>query len=174
MALVDILEAAQDAGDHCDTVYSGFDAVYLIPIGDEFRTLFAPEIITELPTIDQTPQHIILEPESAELRCRPKVSESGAMWDNLLSMKSIRNVSDWAYQNRFQRFWLLLKQNGRWLISGDEDMPYMIVGEWNSGKQEQDGQSWDIQLSGDQLRPYHILEEPEGGGEDPDPPTPPE
>jgi hypothetical protein len=63
------------------------------------------------------------------------------------------------------------------MVTGDDDMPYMIVADFDSGKQMNESQDWAITLVGDQLRPYHLLpdstdppEEDDGGDDgDPDP-----
>lgn len=175
MELAELIATAQDVGSACDVIFSGLDAIYLVPVGDGFSTLFHPELFTGLPTIDKIPQRIELEMESSEFRCAPKVSAAGRFWGNTLSMNSVRNVSDWVFSNRESRFWLILRSENRWIISGDDAQPYQLVSEYRSGKTIQEGQAWDIQLSGDQLRPYFIYEEPEGGGgEDPDPDPDPE
>ena len=94
------------------------------------------------------------------------------MFENTFSFNSVRNVSDWIYENRFGKFWLLLRQGKRWVVTGDDQLPYTIGADYDSGKQIQDRQGWDFTLVSDQDRAYFIYqnaedEDTEGEGDPP-------
>ena len=163
MLISGIRTLATDVGSECDLILSGFEEVFLVPIGDGLTTWKRPELIEFIPELTAAFK-IDLEPEASQLKCKYKRSAAGAMFENTFSFNSVRNVSDWIYENRFGKFWLLLKQGTRWIITGDDQLPYTIGADYDSGKQIQDRQGWDFTLVSDQDRAYFIYNDTEDEG----------
>jgi hypothetical protein len=159
MELSEIIGSAVDVGNVCDQIFSGIEEIYLVEIGDGFSTDSKPEVLTDFPEITKPVYHFVLEPEASEFKSKPIKNRSGFLYSNTVAVKSIRNVSDWLNTNRYKKFWLIIKQGGtRWLVTGDDKVPFTIVGEFDGAKKMEEGQSWDFLLQADQLRPYFIYE----------------
>jgi hypothetical protein len=157
MELPEFLAEAIVVGDPCEKVYSGFTAIYLVPKDGDGETFFGgPEEIS-MPEHDVAAFKIELEPENAEFKSVIKESASGTYFENTLSFNSIRNISAWVHDNKFLKFWLVMEQENRFMISGDDTMPFTFRADFKSGKSIQDSSGWEFVVSSQQLRPYHVV-----------------
>jgi hypothetical protein len=156
MELTDFISQASQVGSSCDAIFSGFEAVYLVPVGTGFSLFKQPELLPSLPDLSGDVFKIELEPESSVLRCKQNFEARGKNYSNSFGFKSIRNISDWLFENRFVKFWLILKQGDRYLITGDDAMPYTFEADYDSAKKLEEVGGFDAVLVSDQIRPFHI------------------
>jgi hypothetical protein len=134
-----------------------------VPLGDGFSTFLKPEVFTELPALDAIPVRLEIEIYKAEFSSKRRNGDSGTYFENAIGLSLISNVADWLQENQEKRFWIIALMGGRWIITGDESMPYWVENDYTLGNAPGQRQGWDIVLRSDQLRPYFVYQEAEGG-----------
>ena len=158
MELIDFLAESIEVGNFCDRIYGGITEVYAVPVGAGFSLFLKPSELLELPSLEANPYKMVLEPESCELRCRNIVDGNGSKYENTITFRSIRKIYDWLHENRHKSFWLILKQGEtRYLICGDDDMPYTFASDWTSEKEIQNESAFTVSFKSTQLRPFHVI-----------------
>ena len=147
MTITDFLATADIIGT-TESLSAGIDKLYLVPLGDDFNLFLKKETMTSFPEFSAIPLDFEMEIHSAVFTNV-----------NLLS-----DVADWFAENQEKRFWIIALMGERWIVTGDEQMPYRISNEYTLGRAPGQKQGWELSLRSDQLRPYHVYNILGGGG----------
>ena len=163
MTITDFLATADIIGT-TESLSAGIDKLYLVPLGDDFSLFFKKEEMTSLPSLDAIPLDMEMEIHSAQFNSKRKQGTAGWYFENTIDVMLLSDVADWFAENQEKRFWIIALMGERWIITGDEHMPYRIENDYSLGRAPGQKQGWDISLRSDQLRPYHTYRILGGGG----------
>jgi hypothetical protein len=165
MTLQEFIDTSETVGSQ-EALCAGIDEIYLVPLGDSFSTFLKPEVFNVLPTLDAIPKRLEMEIYKSQFTSRKRSGEQGTYYENALGLSLISDTSSWLKENEERRFWIIALMGGRWIITGDESMPYWIENDYELGNAPGQRQGWDVTLRSDQLRPYFVyIEPPSEGGE---------
>jgi hypothetical protein len=159
----DFLATADTIGS-TESLSAGIDKLYLVPLGDNFSLFFKREEMTSLPSLDEIPLDMEMEMYAAQFVSNRKDGTAGFYFENTITFSMPSNVANWMAQNQEKRFWVIALMGERWIITGDEQMPYRIENDYGLGKSAGQKQGWDVMLKSDQIRPYHVYKILTGGG----------
>lgn len=165
MTITDFLATADVIGT-TESLSAGIDKLYLVPLGDDFSLFFKREEMTSLPALDAIPLDFEMELQSAVFNSKRKQSSAGWYFENTITVNLLSDVADWFDVNQEKQFWIIALMGERWIITGDEAMPYRIDNDYMLGRAPGQKQGWDITLRSDQLRPYHTYRILGGGGDE--------
>lgn len=163
MTLSDFLATSETVGQEL-ALSAGIDQLYLVPLGDGFSTFMKPEVFQSLPTLDAIPKRLELEIYKAQFTSKKRMGEQGEYFENSIGLSLISDVAAWLHDNSERRFWIIALMGGRWIITGDESLPYWVENDYELGNAPGQRQGWDVVLRSDQLRPYFVYQEPPSGG----------
>jgi hypothetical protein len=143
----------------CDVEISGIDALYLVPADMTQIFVFEPEIITDIVT-SETAIKIDFDFQSCNFKSRLRQSDAGINYDNSISFRYSKDVTEWLFQNKEKPFFLVFLKGFQWYVSGSNALPYYINYEYVTGKSPGEIQGYDIELTSSQLRSIIKYEAP--------------
>jgi hypothetical protein len=143
----------------CDVEISGIDALYLVPADMTQIFVFEPEIITDIVTTE-TAIKIDFDFQSCNFKSRMRQSDAGINYDNSISFRYSKDVTEWLFQNKEKPFFLVFLKGAQWYVSGSNALPYYINYEYLTGKSPGEIQGYDIELTSSQLRSIIKYEAP--------------
>jgi len=158
MNLNDLIDGASNIST-CDVEIAGIDALYLVPADMTQIFVFEPEIITDIVT-SETAIKIDFDFQSCNFKSRMRQSDAGINYDNSISFRYSKDVTEWLFQNKEKPFFLVFLKGAQWYVSGSNALPYYINYEYLTGKSPGEIQGYDIELTSSQLRSIIIYEEP--------------
>jgi hypothetical protein len=87
-------------------------------------------------------------------------SDAGINYDNSISFRYSKDVTEWLFQNKEKPFFLVFLKGAQWYVSGSNALPYYINYEYLTGKSPGEIQGYDIELTSSQLRSIIKYEAP--------------
>jgi hypothetical protein len=156
MNLNDILSNASDLVG-CDGITAGIQSLYLVKCGDGSDLYNVGESISQFVEVNQN--NIIwinFDFNTCNFRSRLKISDAGEYYENQISFKLSRSLGSSLKNFREEKFWVIMKKGEQWLVSGDDYCPYYLSFDFTSGKAPGEDNGFECELSGQQLRPYHL------------------
>ena len=163
MTITEFLATADIIGT-TESLSAGIDKLYLVPLGDDFNLFLKKETMTSFPAFSAIPLDFEMEIHSAVFTSTRKEGTAGWYFENILNVNLLSDVADWFAENQEKRFWIIALMGERWIVTGDEQMPYRISNEYTLGRAPGQKQGWELSLRSDQLRPYHVYNILGGGG----------
>jgi hypothetical protein len=154
MELLEFLETAEVQEGTCPVLISGITELYLVPLGDQFSTLFAQERIFWLPPMDAIPQRLKFDFESAQYKARQRNVAAGVAYECSLGFAMSGNVSEWLRANAEGRWWLIFRKGEEWFIAGDEDVPFRLNRDYGTGTAPGQKQGFDLELVSTQMQAF--------------------
>jgi hypothetical protein len=158
MNLIDLLNDAETIST-CEVEIAGIDALYLVPADMSQLFVFEPDTITDIQTVESA-IHIDFDFQSCNFKSRMRQSDAGINYDNSISFRYSKDVTEWLFQNKEKPFFLVFLKGAQWYVSGSDALPYYINYEYLTGKSAGEVQGYDIELISSQLRPLIKYEAP--------------
>ena len=158
MNLDDLITGAEEIST-CDVEIAGIDALYLIPADISQLFIYEPDTITDIVT-GSSAVHIDFDFQSCLFKSRMRQSDAGVNYDNSITFRYSKDVTEWLHLNKEQGFFAVFLKSDQWYVTGSNALPYYINFEYVSGKSAGDQQGYDIELTSSQLRPIIKYEAP--------------
>lgn len=159
MTLSDIVNNAGDLVG-CEGVTAGIRTLYLVKCGDGSDLWNTGEIISDFVELNQNNLlWVNFDYNTCQFRSRLKVTDAGEYYDNQITFRLSRSLGQILLQFRNEKFWVIMKKGDQWLVTGDDNCPYYFSFDFTSGKAPGEDNGFDCELSGQQLRPYHVYQE---------------
>ena len=158
MNLNDLIDGAINIST-CDVEIAGIDALYLVPADMTGIFVYEPETITDIVT-SETAIKIDFDFQSCNFKSRMRQSDAGINYDNSISFRYTKDVTEWLFLNKEKPFFLVFLKGLQWYVSGSNALPYYINYEYLTGKSPGEIQGYDIELTSSQLRQIIKYEAP--------------
>ena len=158
MNLNDLIDGAINIST-CDVEIAGIDALYLVPADMTEIFVYEPETITDIVT-SETAIKIDFDFQSCNFKSRMRQSDAGINYDNSISFRYTKDVTEWLFLNKEKPFFLVFLKGLQWYVSGSNALPYYINYEYLTGKSPGEIQGYDIELTSSQLRQIIKYEAP--------------
>jgi hypothetical protein len=158
MNLDDLIDGA-DTISGCDVEIAGIDELYLIPADTSQIFIFEPETITDIIT-DATAIEIDFDYQSCNFKSRMRLTDPGVNYDNSLTFRITKEISEWLFQNKERPFFIVFLKGFQWYVTGSNALPYYLNYEYITGKSPGEAQGYDVELTSSQLRPLIKYEPP--------------
>jgi hypothetical protein len=158
MNLNDLIDGATNIST-CDVEIAGIDALYLVPADMTEIFVYEPETITDIVT-SETAIKIDFDFQSCNFKSRMRQSDAGINYDNSISFRYTKDVTEWLFLNKEKPFFLVFLKGAQWYVSGSNALPYYVNYEYLTGKSPGEIQGYDIELTSSQLRSIIKYEAP--------------
>ena len=158
MNLNDLIDGAINIST-CDVEIAGIDALYLVPADMTEIFVYEPETITDIVT-SETAIKIDFDFQSCNFKSRMRQSDAGINYDNSISFRYTKDVTEWLFLNKEKPFFLVFLKGLQWYVSGSNALPYYVNYEYLTGKSPGEIQGYDIELTSSQLRQIIKYEAP--------------
>ena len=156
MNLTEIIDNASDLVG-CTGITAGIQQLYLVKCGDGSDLYNVSENISQFVSINSANVlWINFDFNSCNFRSRLKVTDAGEYYDNQITFRLSRSLGEDLKNFRNEEFWVIMKKSDQWLVTGDDFCPYYLGYDFVSGKSPGEDNGFDCELTGMQLRPYHL------------------
>ena len=105
MNLNDLIDGAINIST-CDVEIAGIDALYLVPADMTEIFVYEPETITDIVT-SETAIKIDFDFQSCNFKSRMRQSDAGINYDNSISFRYTKDVTEWLFLNKEKPFFLV-------------------------------------------------------------------
>ena len=158
MNLDDLITGAEEISN-CDVEIAGIDSLYLVPADVSQLFIYEPETINDILATAQA-VHIDFDFQSCQFKSRMRQSDAGISYENTISFRYTKDVTEWLHINKEQGFFAVFLKSEQWYVTGSNALPYYLNFEYISGKSAGEQQGYDIELTSSQLRPIIKYEPP--------------